>query len=149
MEKVKLKGADLLKVTENMMAYIREVEALTNSSANEAREMKAAIERAAKEKKQREIEDLKRQVQELEAKKRAEYEAAFAIAKAAKEEELRVKREREAKEQQEEQMRMARKTLEIKELEEQLINEDEGSYGSDEGGIDFDNLDAMLEQRAT
>jgi hypothetical protein len=34
-------------------------------------------------------------VQELEAKKRAEYEAAFALAKQAKEEELRIKRERE------------------------------------------------------
>ena len=47
---------------------------------------------------------------------------------------------------------MARKTQEIQELEQQLNDvEEEGmdDYGSDEGGINFDNLDSMLEARAT
>ena len=45
-----------------MQAYMKEIDVLITSSTKEANQMKATIEQIAKEKKAREIEELKKQV---------------------------------------------------------------------------------------
>ena len=67
------------------------------------------------------------------------------IAKQNEEERIRKQQEENARMIAAEEERVARKTMEIQALEQRLNDDDD--YGSDEGGINFDNIDGMVQER--